>query len=323
MTVSLPEAGPAADHLIIPYAASRSPALREALTQLQLPHLQALLQALTRVKTDLDDLDEPGLDMPHERALAKALALPSTNGAWPWAAWSQGLTGETPQAFFTPCHWQIGMDQVVMLNPASLQLSEAESQALLQAMQPFFTEDGLSVRYLAPTQWHVQGELLRGLACASVERVVGMNVNPWLPKSPAAKALRRLQSEMQMLLYNHPVNDARSAQGQLTVNSFWVHGAGAMTHMPAAAAPHMTPALREAALREDAQAWLQAWRETDATLCADLRQRMGSRPVTLTLCSEYAAHTYQVQPASPVQQLWQRAQRLWQPLTVQTALQAL
>lgn len=323
MTVSLPEAGLAADHLIIPYAASRSPALRSALPQLQLPHLQALLQALTRVHSDADDLDEPGLDMPHERALARALDLPGTTGAWPWAAWSQGVTGETPQAFFTPCHWQIGMDQVVMLNPASLQLSEAESQALLQAMQPFFSEDGLSVRYLTPTQWHAQGELLRGLACASVERVVGMNVNPWLPKSPAAKALRRLQSEMQMLLYNHPVNDARSAKGQLTVNSFWVHGAGVLTHKPAGPAPHMTTALCEAALREDAQAWLQAWREADATLCADLRQRMGAQPVTLTLCSEHAAHTYQIQPTSPVQQLWQRAQRLWQPLTVQTALQAL
>ena len=323
MTVSLPEAGPAADHLIIPYAASRSPALREALTQLQLPHLQSLLQALTRVQTDEEDLDEPGLDMPHERTLAKALELPGTTGAWPWAAWSQGVTGETPQAFFTPCHWQIGMDQVVMLNPASLQLSEAESQALLQAMQPFFSEDGLSVRYLTPTQWHVQGALLRGLACASVERVVGMNVNPWLPKSAAAKALRRLQSEMQMLLYNHPVNDARSAKGQLTVNSFWVHGAGVLTHMPAAPAPHMTAALREAALREDAQTWLQAWHETDATLCADLRQRMGSRPVTLTLCSEHAAHTYQIQTASPLKQLWQRTQRLLQPVSVHTALQAL
>jgi hypothetical protein len=85
----------------------------------------------------------------------------------------------------------------------------------------------------------------------------------------------------------------------------------------------MAQALREPALREDAQAWTQAWREIDATLCADLRQRMGSRPVTLTLCSEHAAHTYQATARSPLQQLWQRAQRLLQPLTIQTALQAL
>ena len=323
MTVFLPAGVAAADHLIIPYAASRSPALQGALMQLELPHLQALLQAFTRVHTDEDDLDEPGLSMPHERAWAQALQLPGTEGAWPWAALANPDTNDQPQAYFSPCHWQIGIGQVVMLNPASLHLSESESQALLAAMQPFFTEDGLTVRYVSPTQWHVQGEMLRGLACASLDRVVGMNVNPWLPKSDSAKALRRLQSEMQMLLYNHPVNDARSAKGQLTVNSFWVHGAGVLTPMAAAPAPHMTAALREPALREDAQAWVQAWREIDATLCADLRHCMGARPITLTLCSEHAAHTYQATAPSTLQQLWQRAHRLFQPLTIQTALQAL
>jgi hypothetical protein len=82
-------------------------------------------------------------------------------------------------------------------------------------------------------------------------------------------------------------------------------------------------ALREPALREDSQAWAQAWREIDATLCADLRQRMVSRPVTLTLCSEHAAHAYQTTHSSPLQKLWQRAQRVFQPMTVHTALQAL
>jgi hypothetical protein len=323
MTVFLSAGVPAADHLIIPYAASRSPALQGALPQLELPHLQALLQVFSRVHSDQDDLDEPGLNMPHERAWAQALQLPGMEGGWPWAALANPDTNDWPQAYFSPCHWQIGIGQVVMLNPASLQLSETESQALLAAMQPFFNEDGLTVRYLSPTQWHVQGEMLRGLACASLDRVVGMNVNPWLPKSDSAKALRRLQSEMQMLLYNHPINDARSDQRQLTVNSFWVHGAGVLTNKPSTPPPHMAQALREPALREDAQAWTQAWREIDATLCADLRRRMGTRPVTLTLCSEHAAHTYQATARSPLQQLWQRAQRLLQPLTVHTALQAL
>ena len=67
----------------------------------------------------------------------------------------------------------------------------------------------------------------------------------------------------------------------------------------------------------------QAWREIDATLCADLRNRMRSAPVTLTLCSEHAAHRYQSTAQSPMQQLWQRAHRLFQPLTIHTALQAL
>ena len=122
MTVPLPVGASGANHLIIPYAASRSPALQGALKQLELPHLQALLQALTRVNTDVDNLDQPGLNMPHERAWAQALQLPGTEDTWPWAALANSDTTDQPQAYFSPCHWQIGIGQVVMLNPASLQV---------------------------------------------------------------------------------------------------------------------------------------------------------------------------------------------------------
>ena len=128
---------------------------------------------------------------------------------------------------------------------------------------------------------------------------------------------------MQMLLYNHPVNDARSAQGRWTVNSFWVHGAGVLPNKPASPAPQLALSLREPALREDAAAWQQAWQETDRTLCAEWRNRLRTRPVTLTLCSEHAAHTYQSRTLSPLQQLWHRAQRVLQPQTVTQALLAL
>lgn len=319
MTVHFTGGADAVHHLIIPYAASRSPMGQEALAQLDLPHLQRWLQTLTRVSTQTDDPDHPPLDMPHERALGQALQLPNTDGAWPWAALSNETISNAPQAFFSPCHWQIGMDQVVMRNPAELQLSEAESQALLAAMQPFFAEDGLTVRYMTPTQWHVQGELLRGLRSASMDRVIGMNLNPWLPKNDAAQAVRRLQSEMQMLLYNHPVNDARSAQRQLTVNSFWVHGAGVLAASPRLPSPHVALALREPALREDAAGWLAAWHELDATVCAEWLSRAPTRTVWLTLCSEHAAHTYTNQPLH----LLQRAQRLLRPTRVLRALQAL
>jgi hypothetical protein len=312
-----------ASHLIIPYAATRSPMGRESLPALQLPNLQCLLQTLTRVHTDEEDPELLGLDMPHERALGQALRLPSSDGAWPWAAWRQETTSvepsREPQAFFSPCHWQIGMNEVVMLNPDDLHLSENESRSLLSAMQPFLSEDDLTVRYVAPTQWHVQGELLRDLRCASLDRVIGMNLNAWLPKSESAQWMRRLQSEMQMLLYNHPVNDQRSAQRQLTVNSFWVHGAGTLNEKPLQPSPQVTMALRDHALREDAKAWRAAWHAVDATLMAEMMKKTKTQDVTLTLCSERAAHTYQNRP----QNLWQRAQRMLRPVAAITALQAL
>ncbi len=319
MTVQFTDGSDTVHHLIIPYAATRSPMGRDTLARLELPNMQLLLKTLMRVHTEEDDPDQLCLDMPHERVLGRALHLPAVEGDWPWAALSQEMPSNQPEAYFSPCHWQIGMDQVVMLNPDNLQLSEEESLSLLEAMKPFLTEDGLTVSYMAPTQWHVKGELLRDLHCASLDRVIGMNLNTWLPKSESAKSVRRLQSEMQMLLYNHPVNDKRSAQRQLTVNSFWVHGAGSLTEKPTQPKPQVTMALREHALREDPSGWLNAWNALDATLGAALLEKAQTHAVTLTLCSEHAAHTYQTRP----QNLWQRAQRMLRPVSVITALQAL
>ena len=36
------------------------------------------------------------------------------------------------------------------------------------------------------------------------------------------RRVRRLQSEVQMLLHTHPLNAAREDRGDLTVNSFWL-----------------------------------------------------------------------------------------------------
>ena len=315
-------------HLIIPYAASHTFMNPAAWLGLKLPHLQTLLSLLQRQKA-LQDSEDLALHMPHERLLAEALGWAQDSAALPWAAWhsaQQGQASAKPQAWMTPCHWQVGMDQVVMLDPASLFLSDDESQQLLQAMQPFLQEDGLQVTWHSALAWHAQGDMLAEMPTASLDRVIGQNVKPWMPDSPsahhAAKPLQRLQSEMQMLLYNHPVNDAREARRQHTVNAFWLHGAGTLlAESGAAAQPVAMPdALRAGALRGDLQAWQQAWQQLDATAVADLLEHFKvTGQATLSLCSEHAAHTYEAVPAT-----WhQRITRLFQNTTPATALAAL
>lgn len=311
-------------HLIISYAASHALTTPEIWAGLQLPHLQALLNQLQRQQV-LQDPDTHALHLPHERLQAQALGWPVQAPALPWAAWhfaQQGVHSPEPQAWMTPCHWQIGMDQVVMANPDHLHLSDAESQQLLQAMQPFLQEDGLQVTWHSALLWHAQGALLADVPTASLDRVITQKVQDWLPKHPAARPLQRLQSEMQMLLYNHPVNDAREARRQHTVNAFWLHGAGTL---PGAASPlplslSVSHALRASALQGDAQTWRRLWQDLDASLLAPALQHLRSTgQLTLSLCSEHAAHTYTAQAAT-----WrQRLARLFRPLSPTAALQAL
>ncbi len=315
-------------HLIIPYAASHAFSGQAALTGLQLPNLQALLALLPRQQV-LQDGDETPLHMPHERVHARALGG-QPNACWPWAAWHWAQSGHqsstTAQAWMTPCHWQIGMDQVTLLNPDNLHLTDEESQQLLQAMQPFLQEDGLQVTWHSALLWHAQGEMLASLAYASLDRVIGQNVQHWMPDSPAARPLQRLQSEMQMLLYNHPVNNAREARRQYTVNAFWLHGAGTWLHSQPATDAALTvwPDLRTSALHGDVAAWRQAWQRLDETAVADaLKHLHRTGQLSLSLCSEHAAHTYNPAPAAWHQRTSRALTRLFHKPSPAAALQAL
>jgi hypothetical protein len=163
-------------------------------------------------------------------------------------------------------------------------------------MQPFFSQDGIELEYDAPTRWLARGELFRGLATASLDRVVGRVIDDWMPRADEAKPLRRLQQEMQMLLYTHPVNEERTRSGLLPVNSFWASGTGALPQPHAAAPPpglQITHYLRDAALLEDWSAWSAAWRQLDAREFPRLIEAADARePVALTLCGERRAQTW-------------------------------
>ena len=278
-------------HLIIAYACEPQAWGSDSRQGLHLPQLERLLAGMRLTQTLQQD--EPLCPaMPHERVMAQALGFPDPMHG-PWAAWQAAGAGQPDaraQAWITPCHWQVGMDQVVMHDPAALQLDEAQSRALLQAMQPYLQADGLQVRWHDALRWHASGPLLEGLLSASLDRVVGANVKPWITDGRWPPALRRLQSEMQMLLYTHPLNDERAQRGLAPVNSFWVHGAGCLASNPpagAAAPVRLLDTLRRPFLQDDPRQWRQAWLELDDQL------GRGPAPTALSLCGEHAAHTFE------------------------------
>jgi hypothetical protein len=201
----------------------------------------------------------------------------------------------------------MGREHATLTDPAALGLSEADSRALMAAMQVYFNEDGITLHYAAPQRWLAAGELFRGLPTASMDRALGRSVDPWLPasthtgSSAAGKKLRRLQNEMQMLMYTHPINEARSAQRLLPVNSIWFSGTG---DLPAGLKPHSaTPQvhaprmLADAALPGDWQAYAQGWAAVDALAQALLQRQDAGEALQLTLCGERRAQTYESAPA--------------------------
>lgn len=308
-------------HLMIPYAAPLSEAGRQASATLSLPNLQALLGRWTEVARDT--ADAWSLNPPHERARALALGLKGGSGQLPWAALQAQADGVAVGALawglITPTHWHLGTDQVSLLDPGGLMLDEAASRACLAAVQDLFTSQGYVLQYAAPLRWYLAHDSLAQLATASLDRVIGRNVDAWLGSAPALQAMRRLQSEVQMVLYTHPLNEQREAQGLLPINSFWLSGCG-VAQAVTGAEPTIEARLRAPALADDWAAWVKAWDTLDTGPLAQLRQRAeGGEPVRLTLCGERSAATFEPAPRT----LLQRARGLFAAPAVQPLLESL
>ena len=313
-------------HVLIPFAFSNSEGCRQALATLQLPHLSQLLRRLAPADTLQGDASS--WSPPHERVLARSLGLDDTDGQIPWAAWQ--AAGQAPAAqpgdawaWISPASWRVEASHISMGSPDELQLGPQDAATLLDSMRPFFEEDGMALTLLTPTRWLARGEVFRGLASASLDRVAGRDIDSWMPRAAQATPLRRLQNEMQMLLYTHPLNDQRLEQGLAPVNSFWVSGAGALpanwqpsTEPP----PAVSRSLAAAALHGDWAAWAQAWATLDATDCRLLLQQLEQgQPAKLTLCGERNARSWHSRPQS-----WlSRLTGSWRPPTLASQLETL
>lgn len=307
----------AALHLIIPFAhtgGDGEPPLAPLPDAATLPHLRQLLATATRhrlLRVPPDSLTPPhewacawaqgwrtgvaGLDAapdgPPTPADNPSLVLPADRSL-PWAAWDAAHllpTPQTPAAWFTPCHQEIGAHHVSLLPPQALALSDDHSRALMAALAPLALEDGIHLRWVAADRWLATGNVLAGAQAASLDRVAGRSIGPWLHALPPL--LRRLQSEAQMLFYTHPAHDERASAGQAPVNAFWVSGAGAAPAAPhtssAPPPPTLVHSLRDAALAADGARWAQAWADTDRdVLHGWLAQAATGRTLHTHLCGE-------------------------------------
>lgn len=295
-----------ADTVIVPWGVSLSERCRQALPALdaeRLPNLSRLLTRLTEAEWLRGDEYDPA--PPHERWLAHAAGWPDpAQSPSPWAAlWAKQdglpLAPDQPWGLLTPCHWLMGRDHLTLLHPDELALGEAESRALFDTVRPLFDSEGWQLHWAAPARWYASHPTLAGLPTASLDRVVGRNPDLWMPDHPQARLIRRLQSEVQMVLYQHPVNDEREARGALTVNSFWLSGCGAAAPLPARWPARVLDEPRQALLREDTEGWLDAWQRLDRDELARVLSTLDAgRTLRLTLCGERHAVTLHA-PAAP------------------------
>ena len=212
--------------LLVPYLFPPARLLEAAAQDLHLPALETMLARGTML---------PGPAEGVEAALCEALGIASQQD-WPLApitlAMDGGVAGDAYWLRADPVHLRVMRDRIVLTDSDALNLSLQEAAALAETVGQHFG-DVLQPLPLHPARWYLQRPLPPQLTTTPRSVATGRDIDPLLPQGADAMAYRSVLNELQMLLHEHPVNQAREARGELAVNSLWLWGGGSQ---PAAAA---------------------------------------------------------------------------------------
>jgi hypothetical protein len=224
-------------HLLLPFALPAAADASTALYNIQSPALDKLLARATLVERVIGEDFQRTL--PHERWVARQFGtVPSGAGAADEAPLAPymlradgGEPGTSTWACVQPVHVRIAHDHLVLIDPASLALTDDEASTLLDVARPLIEELGVRIEAPKPSRWYLASDAFGTLAGASPLRASGRNIEIWLPHEAhtgqRSRAWMKLQNEVQMAWFEHPVNEAREARGLPSVNSIWFHAQGA------------------------------------------------------------------------------------------------
>jgi hypothetical protein len=132
-----------------------------------------------------------------------------------------------------PVHLQAYQDQVLLLDARSgFTLTLEEAQTLINEINPLYEEMGLQFSAPTPTRWYVALPQFPKLTTVPLPEVIGKNIQPYLPSGQDRMGWWQILNEIQMQLYQSPVNLDREARGELSINSVWFWGLGQLPTAP-------------------------------------------------------------------------------------------
>lgn len=206
------------------------------LRQLELPALGKLLTRATPGQRERHD--DPWLrSLPHERWLAGKAGLDTARV--PMAPYMRladsGVAAPADDdgwACLQLVHIHAARDHLVLMHPDQLRVRDEEAASLHAAIEPLLREADITLETPCAARWYLPEAVFGPLDATTPLRATGRNIDIWLQAGERARDWRRLQNEIQMTWFDHPVNQAREAAGELPINSVWLYGGGAMQPVP-------------------------------------------------------------------------------------------
>ena len=113
----------------------------------------------------------------------------------------------------------------------ALGLSAADADELCTALNASL-ELQSRIEAPAPDRWYLRLEHLPDIETSSPFNLIGPAVEPAVPRGAQGRHWRTVLTEIQMLLFAHPLNQTREMAGQPTINSLWLWGQGRLPELP-------------------------------------------------------------------------------------------
>lgn len=166
----------------------------------------------------------------HDSALLRAhgIASESAHGAAAIMAAGDGLdAGQAAWLRADPVHLSVEQDRLVLRDAQFLDLTHGEAQALCETLNAHFAPDNIEFVVADAQRWYIRLASMPEISTTPLSTVLGQDIHRHLPRGAEAMVWHRRYNELQMLLHDHPVNQAREQRGALPVNSVWWWGEGA------------------------------------------------------------------------------------------------
>jgi hypothetical protein len=244
---------------------------RRVCSGLRLPALEKLLARGTLTGADSLDDSNPSTSSGRtglESYLCDLFGQPHSSDARdaPIAAISARFDGLGEGCWLRADPVHLHLDQSRMLLSAVSPTGE-EGAALCASLNEHFAGQGMEFFAPHPQRWYVRLDALPRIRTTPLAQVIGGDVRGAMPEGEDAVRWHGIFNEMQMLLYSHPVNDAREGRGELPVNSVWLWGGGCTADIALqrnfdfVSSDEVLPEMFAAATSIPFAAWETQWRE--------------------------------------------------------------
>ena len=156
------------------------------------------------------------LGLPLENHLCELFGVPC-QGVAPIAPVSAAFDGLCEGCWLRadPVHLRLQRDQMLLL--PNVEINAEEAAQICASLNAHFSEQGMEFFAPHPLRWYVRLAALPDMVTVPLSQVSGRNVRGLLPKGAQALHWHQVFNEIQMLLFAHPLNEAREQQGKLPI----------------------------------------------------------------------------------------------------------